>query len=121
MEYISLALQLIVSLTIFNVWLVRFNKNTPYRGADAANMKKEFELYGLNDTMMYIVGGLKILFAVGLIIGIWFPEILHISAIGIAFLMAGAIGMHVKIKDEAKKSLPAFLMLVFSLAILVLN
>lgn len=120
MEYLQLILQFIVAITIFNVWLIRFNKPTEFRGANASSMKKEFEAYGLNETMMFIVGGLKLLFAIGLIVAYWLPEILTISAAGIAFLMLGAIGMHIKIKDEPKKSMPAFIMLILSLAILVL-
>lgn len=120
MEYFKILLQVLVASTIFNVWLLRFGKSTEYRGANANNMKKEFEAYGLNETIMFLVGGLKVLFAVGLIISYWIPEILNISAAGIAFLMLGAIGMHIKIKDEPKKSMPAFIMLILSLTILVL-
>ncbi|MFO7702245.1 DoxX family protein [Psychroflexus maritimus] len=120
MEYLKIIIQVIVAATIFNVWLFRFNKSTPFRGADAPSMKKEFEVYGLNETMMYLVGGLKLLFAIGLIAGIFLPSIVEISAAGIGFLMLGAIGMHIKVKDEPKKSFPAFTMLILSLAILVI-
>lgn len=120
-NYIQVALQISVAITIFNVWLFRFNKSTPWRGGNASSMKDEFTTYGLSDTMMYIVGGLKVLFGIGLIVGIAYPVTVNISAVGIIILMLGAIGMHIKVKDAPKKSFPAFLMLVFSLLIMVLN
>lgn len=119
--YILIASQIFVAVTILNVWLIRFNRSTPWRGGSASNMKEEFKTYGLPDYMMYVVGGLKVLFALGLIVGIAYPATVTISAIGIIILMAGAIGMHIKIKDSLKKSFPAFAMLVLSLLIVVLN
>jgi len=38
----------------------------------------------------------------------------------VAVLMVGALAMHVKVKDPAKKSVPALLMLAMCVAILVL-
>lgn len=43
METVKIVLQLIVGLGILNVWLLRFNKKTSYRGAEASNMKAEFK------------------------------------------------------------------------------
>ena len=121
LDYLQIILQIIVSVTILNVWLLRFSKSTPWRGGNASSMKEEFKTYGLNDTMMYIVGTLKVIFGFGLIAGVAYPSLIPICCIGIIILMAGAIGMHIKVKDEAKKSLPAFSMLVLSIAILVLQ
>jgi len=42
----------------------------------------------------------------------------YAGAIGIAVLMSGAILMHVKISDPAKKSIPAAIFLVLSVAVL---
>lgn len=119
--YIQIAAQILVAITILNVWLIRFNTSTPWRGGSASSMKEEFKVYGLPKYMMYVVGGLKVLFALGLIIGIAYPQTIDVSAIGIIILMTGAIGMHIKIKDAAKKSFPAFSMLLLSLIILLLN
>ena len=55
-----------VAAVVLNVWLFRFGKATIYRGGDATNMIEEFAVYGLNETMVYLVGGLKILAAIGL-------------------------------------------------------
>ena len=48
-----------VAAVVLNVWLFRFGKATIYRGGDATNMTEEFAAYGLSETMVYLVGGLK--------------------------------------------------------------
>lgn len=117
MEYVVIALKLIVGLSILNVWLVRSKKPTPFRGGSAKNITEEFEAYGLPVWFMYAIGGAKVLLAVLLIASIYFPQVEAIAAYGIAFLMLGAVGMHFKVKDPLMKSLPALTFLVLSLMI----
>lgn len=119
--YLQLAAQIVVAVTIFNVWLLRLNRSTPWRGGQAKSMREEFETYGLPSYMLYVVGGLKVLFAAGLVVGIAYPSFINVSALGIIILMLGAIGMHIKIKDAPKKSFPAFAMLMLSILILVMQ
>ena len=47
LEYFKLAAQITIAISIYNVWFLRFNKSTIYRGKDAKNMKDEFISYGL--------------------------------------------------------------------------
>ena len=108
------AIQIIIALGIFNVWILRFGKVTEWRGGSAESMKEEFKIYGLPPWSVSVVGFLKLIFAVSLIVGIWFPLLVRPAAIGIAVLMLGAVAMHIKVKDPAKKSLPALTMLVLS-------
>ena len=121
MEYVDIVLKFIIAFGIFNVWLIRYNKPTTWRGAKANNMVDEFKAYGLPKTAVPIIGGLKILAAIGLIVSYWIPQIELYSALIMAVLMIGAISMHVKINDELKKSLPAFLMLLLSLAVILID
>jgi hypothetical protein len=116
---LPIALQIIVALGLLNVWLIRSKKSTDYRGGQAQNLKAEFATYGLPSWVFYFVGGLKILSAVGLIAGLWMPSITYFAAIVVVFLMIGAIGMHIKIKDPLKKSIPAILMLAMSIGIVL--
>jgi hypothetical protein len=37
--------QVIIALGIFNVWIVRYGKETSWRGGDAINMQEEFSAY----------------------------------------------------------------------------
>jgi uncharacterized membrane protein YphA (DoxX/SURF4 family) len=119
METLVTAIQMIVALGIFNVWLLRFGKPTQWRGGSANNMKEEFETYGLPGWMLQTVGLLKLTCAVSLVAGIWFPALVRPAAVGLAILMLGAVAMHVKVKDPLKKSLPALTMLVLSVIVAV--
>ena len=83
-------------------------------------MREEFVVYGLPTVALYIVGFLKIVSAIGLIIGIFLQSLVIPSAILLAALMIGAFGMHLKIKDPIKKSIPALIMLALCVAILLL-
>ena len=114
MDTVVLVIQVIIALGIYNVWLLRFGKETEWRGGPAKDLKEEFEVYGLPSWFMGIVGFLKLLFATLLIVGIWYQPVVRPASIGMAVLMLGAISMHVKVKDPMKRSLPAFTMLVLS-------
>ena len=115
MDYISLALQCIVSISILNVWLLRKNSATQWRGGDATTIIEEFKVYGLPTWLCYVVGALKVLFAIGLLLAIIYPELKQASALGLAMLLMGSIIMHIKIKDPIKKSFPALFFLVMCL------
>ncbi len=105
-------LQIIVALGLLNVWLLRFDKNTAYRGGGARSMPEEFAVYGLPGWLVYVVGALKVGGALSLIAGIWFPSLVFPAALVIGFLMLGALAMHFRIGDPLKKSMPALFMLI---------
>jgi len=118
---LSTILQAIVALGLLNVWLVRARSSTAYRGGEAKSLKQEFVAYGLPEWFFYLIGLLKIGSAILLIAGLWMPELVQPAAGVVVGLMLGALAMHVKVKDPPMKSLPAFLMLVMSAAILGLH
>ncbi len=111
MEYFNYVLQLIVGLSLLNVWLLQYNKSTQWRGGNAKTILEEFKVYGLPGWSCYVIGFLKVTGAIGLIAAIWFPILLTPCAIGLAILLAGSVVMHFKINDPLKKSFPAFLFL----------
>ncbi len=117
MDTVVIVLQIVIALGIVNVWIVRPGKATSWRGGAAADMRQEFAVYGLPVGVMWAVGALKLTLAALLIAGIWVPTLVKPAAIGMAVLMAGAVAMHVKVKDPAQRSLPAFIMLVLSLIV----
>ncbi len=119
MLYIRIAAQVIISLGIFNVWLVRYNRSTGYRGGSAGNMRQEFAAYGLPAWAMYLIGGLKVALAIALLVGIWVPLLVLPAASVMAVLMIGAIAMHLKVGDPPRKSLPAVCMLGLSILVIV--
>jgi uncharacterized membrane protein YphA (DoxX/SURF4 family) len=117
MNYVIIALQLIVGLSILNVWLVQNQKATRWRGGDATTLKEEFQAYGLPDWALYLVGAIKVTLAVLLIAGIWYPVLRQPAALGLAAMLFGSIAMHLKIGDPLIKSFPAALFVTMCLVI----
>ena len=120
MELLRIILELVVGLGILNVWLIRANWATGYRGGDAKTLKEEFATYGLPSWFFYLIGTLKILCALSILAGIWFHPLATLGGAGLAVLMAGAFAMHLKVKDHFSKAIPSLVMLALSLAIALL-
>lgn len=120
LDYLEIALKLIIGLSVLNVWLIRSSRSTPWRGGDAQNIKEEFATYGLPSWFMVVVGTLKVVLSIGLIASIWYPVLELYCASGIGILMLGAVVMHVKVSDPLKKSFPAALFLTLSAMILLI-
>jgi len=121
MKYLKVLLKLIVSLTIINVWTLRANKNSIYRGGESVDLVSEFLSYGLSVNLMYLVGAIKVIAALFLFISIFFKKLESIPLIIISVLMIGAIYFHFSINDALIKSFPAALMLVLCTGIYLLK
>ncbi len=119
MEPVVLIAQITVALGIINVWLLRSDKPTSWRGGDAGSMKEEFAVYGLPPWSVRVIGALKLSLAALLLAGIWFPSLAKPAAAGVGLLMLGAVAMHLRVRDPIRRSLPAFSLLVLSTLIAV--
>ena len=119
METLVQICQIVVGCGLLNVWLLRFNKATAYRGGKASSMLEEFAAYGLPAWSCYLVGFLKVASAFALLAGLLYPVIILPAASIVAALMAGAIVMHLKVADPFKKSLPAISLLALCLLMMV--
>jgi len=114
---IIIAIKIITALGIFNVWMLRYNKMTEYRGGSAKSLKEEFETYGLKSWFMYIIGTIKIVVSILFIISCFSGYInipdsaVFYGAAIMSLIMIGAILMHLKVNDPFKKSIPAVTML----------
>lgn len=121
MKIIGKAAQTSAALWILNVWLHRFNKDTGYRGGNATNMVEEFDEYGLSKKTMYAVGATKVGLAGLMLAGHRYPKLVRPASSALAVLMLGAIGMHAKVGDPIKRSLPAISVFTLSAASAILN
>lgn len=119
MEILVQICQVVVGCGLLNVWLLRFNKATSYRGGKASSMLEEFATYGLPAWSCYLVGFLKVTSAFALLAGFFYPVLILPAAAIVAALMAGALRMHLKVADPFKKSLPAISLLALCLLIIV--
>lgn len=108
MNTYSIIAQLIIALSVGYVWIFRFD-----------NIVKEFKQYGLSDLTRNMVGASKIVLATLLITGIWYPELVFIPALLMAFLMASAQFFHFKVKNPWIKHLPSLLLLAISLFVTI--
>jgi len=117
MGTVLIILQIAAALGLLNVWLLRFNQRTAYRGGDAGSMREEFVAYGLPAWFAVVIGALKVGAALALIAGIWFPALVLPAAALVSILMIGALAMHARVHDPLKKFLPAVGMLVLCLSI----
>jgi len=102
----SIIAQIIVALSIVYVWVFRFD-----------NIVKEFNQYGLSDLTRSIVGFSKIALSTLLIAGIWYPALVLIPALLLAFLMLSAQYFHFKVHNPWQKRIPSLLLLTLCLFI----
>ena len=102
----SIVAQLIVALSIVYVWVFRFD-----------NIVKEFHQYGLSDLTRSIVGSAKIALSALLVAGIWYPDLVLVPALGIAFLMLSAQYFHFKVRNPWQKHIPSLSLMVLCLFI----
>jgi hypothetical protein len=96
--------QVVIAISVGYVWIFRFD-----------NIVKEFKQYELSDLTRNIVGASKIALATLLIAGIWFPALVFIPALVMAFLMICAQFFHFKVKNPWLKHLPSLILLALSL------
>ena len=115
--YLTIALKIIVGISILNVWLLRKNKATKWRGGTAKNIFEEFQVYGFSKQFCYFIGFLKVSLAIVLLASIQFKTLTLLGALGLSLLLVGSIIMHIKIKDAWYKSFPAFLFIIMNLMI----
>jgi len=115
--YLTIALKIIVGVSILNVWLLQKNKATKWRGGGAVNIFEEFQAYGFSKQFCYFIGFLKVSLAIILLASIQFKTLTLLGALGLSILLLGSIIMHIRIKDAWYKSFPAFLFIVMNLII----
>jgi uncharacterized membrane protein YphA (DoxX/SURF4 family) len=110
-------LQVILALGLMNVWIIRPAQETRYRGGASKNLREEFAVYGMPPWFYELIRILKLGAALGLLVGLKFHEGAVVAAGLLVVLMLGALVMHIKVKDPLLKSVPAFFMLMGSLAV----
>lgn len=120
MEFLRMLLQVVVALSILNVWLIRANRATPYRGGNATTLAEEFSVYGLSRPVMLGVGALKVSLSLLLLIGVWYRPVVPAAAALMGAIMAVAVLLHFKVGDPLVRSMPASCMLILCVAVFML-
>jgi hypothetical protein len=115
---LSKYLSLLVSVVVLSAWSFRLNQPSVFRGGNALNMSEEFTLYGLSDSVMILVGVIKITLALLLLAGgLKFTFLIKPSAAIMSLFMIGAVYFHISISDGVLPTLPAASMLLCCLSI----
>ncbi len=99
MENVLEATKIIISVSIFFVWVVRYN-----------NIIEEFKRYQLPEWLRDLVGILKLSFA--FMIQSSKTNIVLLGSGGIAVLMLAAVLTHIRVKNPPIKALPALTLLL---------
>ena len=121
MEYLLIALKLVVSLGILNVWVLRRDKPTDYRGQAAQTLREEFAVYGLPAWVFSVIGVTKVVLATALLLSLWWTDLAKPAAIALGLIMVVAFAMHLKVKDAAIKAVPSLAVLAMCVGIFVLS
>ena len=108
MENVIQAFQIAVATSVFFVWTFRIH-----------NVIKEFEQFGFNEIQRSLIGASKLCLSTLLIVGIWYSNMVFIPSCLMACFMIGAQYYHFKIKDPVVKYIPSFILLMFSIFILI--
>lgn len=106
MHTLSIYAQIIVAASVAYVWIFRYD-----------NIVKEFKHYGIPDLLRNLVGAAKIALSTLLMVGIWYPALVVVSALLMAGLMLCAQAAHVKVKNPWQKFVPSALLLILSLLV----
>jgi predicted neutral ceramidase superfamily lipid hydrolase len=96
--------QVVIALSIFFVWIVRFDV-----------VAAEFIEYGLPVMIRSLVGATKIALSTLLLAGLWYPSLVLVPALLMAGLMVCAQIAHLKVKHNIRKFLPSLALLILSL------
>jgi uncharacterized membrane protein YphA (DoxX/SURF4 family) len=77
-------------------------------------MEEEFERYGLS-RFRRVTGALELLGGAGLLVGLLAPEVMLVSAAGLALLMLLGVAARVRVRDRPLEMVPAILLLAANL------
>ena len=102
--------QVVIAAVIFNVWILRRDRPTPYRPDGADTLKEEFAVYGFPDWVRVGVGISKLLLASLMVIGLFVIPVARVSSGLLALLMLAAIAAHIKVGDPLIKAMPELFM-----------
>jgi hypothetical protein len=104
MQDYTVAAQAVIAFSVVAVWVFRFD-----------NIVKEFKQFGLPDLIRNLVGATKISLSTLLVAGIWFPPLVLVPALMMAFLMLCAQVAHFRVRNPWFKHLPSLGLLGLSL------
>ena len=108
MHSIALAAQLAVAVSVFVVWIFRFD-----------NIARDFERFQYPPIFRNAVGLVKLVSATLLVVGVWSPAVVPGAAAAMAALMVGAQWSHWRVGNPTAQRIPSAVLLLLSAIVLV--
>lgn len=115
MNTLTVFFQLFLGIAMWDVWMFRYRTPGIFRGGDSTTMEEEFKVNGLSDSFRKLIRILKLSAGTLVIAGVWMDIAALIGGMMLVFLMAGAVSMHIKVKDPLYKAFPSFSFLLMSI------
>lgn len=104
MYKLAIAAQVIIALSVYFVWVFHLE-----------NVVKEFHEYHLSDLTRNAVGAFKMSLSALLLVGIWYPSLVLIPAVLMAFMMLCAQFFHARAHHVWSRYIPSLGLLLLSL------
>ena len=104
---------------MYDVWWFRYRSPGIFRGGDSTTMEEEFKVYGLSDGFRKLIRVLKLSAGTLVLAGLFHPLPAFVGAFMLCFLMAGAVCMHIKVRDPLYKAIPSVSFLLMSVWVAV--
>ncbi len=101
MKTLIIISQIVVAVSVYYVWIFRYH-----------NVVKEFQEFGINNTVRNLVGAIKISLAALLITGVWFNSLTFYTSLFMGLMMVSAQLFHFKVKNPFYKHLPSLILLI---------
>lgn len=76
---------------------------------------------GLKTQQIRLLATIEILGSLGLLVGIWVPNLGKLAALGFVLYFLGAVLAHVRAKQGAKDMLPALVLMIVSIIVTLLQ
>jgi putative oxidoreductase len=82
---------------------------------------ENFKKWGMPQWFRVVTGLVELVGAVAMIIGIWEPSWAAWAGLWLGFTMLVGVGVHIRIKDPAKQSIAAVVLLILSAVVVIIH
>ena len=88
--------------------------------AGVKSQRADFGRFGYPQWFMFLTGILELTGALGMIVGVFLPLWRAPAGLLLAAVMGGAVLTHVRVRDPAKKMMPAAVLFLLGLAVIAI-
>jgi putative oxidoreductase len=86
---------------------------------DPSQVEAFNDIYGYNTGFMYVVGGVEVISALGILLGLWKKGLVPVFSVTLIIVMAGAVVTHLQAGQGFGVALMPLVLLILSLILFV--